>query len=706
MDVNIAFQLRQIRNKLNLKSAPWDNLPDDLLYLAFIPTGLSIYTKYPLKNNDILEFIGDAVLDLIIAQYLSSYHLNDYNCILAHFVSNKVLTCIMRQRFLCSPIVNVIEKACADRFESIIGAMYYYFYYLQNRDDAIYLIAQWYYNTFNIEVTLNNIIDNGKTNCSGDLKICNINRSLFLKFDYDPNINIDYSKEDEDYINVQKERLKLPSTLEKISNDFFMISLNSQALKNRNITNSVKILNQLQLKYGFNTNTMLIFLGTIVLKMLITNHIFDLIINGEIINSYQAHLIREKLTTSNVLLTLTYIYRRFDQEDMFSILGSLYYYLFNLQNDKFALQVINGWFIENWLPILKNPPLLNIPSKPSTEIFSTQSLNLNVIREQLDLNIEPLNRIPKDLLIISYNSKYQIDRALFYFIGVPLFELFQAQILSSYLKFPDIERPNLLTPTVIYDLMVQRNLCSNNISQHECLSRFIDMVGIIFYYFDYIEHLTTVVDLVSKWLTNIFDFETLINQYNNIPHKLCKSYRCNYPLVLKSINYNIDINLDRQTSITVNNFRQSLLLTPELMSVPDDLLALILSKNNLVNLNQYLERYQEKYGFTNSDIVLYLGQELSSLLITCDLYDLILDHTLSIDQAIQRRKAIDYYTNYVKLAKTSTLLKIYANRIPNLIWLIIGTFYYYLNNMQNNGEAFFIIRTWFIKTWPNRLAII
>ena len=66
MDINTKFKLVQIRNKLNLNVEPWIDIPDDLLYLAFIPNGSGLDTtmlinKYQLKDNDILEFIGDAV---------------------------------------------------------------------------------------------------------------------------------------------------------------------------------------------------------------------------------------------------------------------------------------------------------------------------------------------------------------------------------------------------------------------------------------------------------------------------------------------------------------------------------------------------------------------------------------------------------------------------------------------------------------------
>ena len=108
----------------------------ELLELAFI------HSSYGKPNNERLEFLGDAILDMVIADVLYSKIVDDEGSLSkkrATMVCEKNLSSIIKKLGLCKFIKfgnsfkGVPSNAvCADLFECIIGAIY-----LDNKNSLI-----------------------------------------------------------------------------------------------------------------------------------------------------------------------------------------------------------------------------------------------------------------------------------------------------------------------------------------------------------------------------------------------------------------------------------------------------------------------------------------------------------------------------------------------------------------------------------------
>lgn len=156
-----------IRDHFNLIGY-WEEMPDDLITLAITHHGKVsnvIQRKYKTHDGQSLEYYGDRVLYILMAQMFMTeiFGLNVSPSILtknqASFNSNKQFNNIMNYYGLCNRLVhmyygrgkklNVTDrkiKQCADMFESIVGAMYYYGLVIKN-DPMIYQeLYNWYKN--------------------------------------------------------------------------------------------------------------------------------------------------------------------------------------------------------------------------------------------------------------------------------------------------------------------------------------------------------------------------------------------------------------------------------------------------------------------------------------------------------------------------------------------------------------------------------
>lgn len=682
MDLNTKFKLVQIRNKLNLNVEPWTGVPDDLLYLALIPKGKvaqfnasNIWNTYKMNDNDLLEFIGDAVLDLVVAQTLSGYDINDYSSVLSHFVSNKTLTEFMERKYLCSSVFSVIDKACADRFEAIIGALYFHLYYIEKRDDAIFQIELWYLKLFDV------VMSNSKA------------------FTYNGNLNINLEDIQHSWDDLNQFPYKIP-------NDLLAI-----VFKQYKIVDNTGLTKSLINKYGFSSDKMFIFLGSKVMKMLVTNDIIDLIMDGTIRTAHEANTTRENLLSPNSIGTLTIINYGYNGISPYSILGSLYYYLYKLESHPNGLQMIDEWFVDNWLPVLTQPPLIHVPEVAFKGFTENSSLTVKSVRSNLGLNLEPWVRIPDNLIIISYDVRFQVKRDLFYFIGFRLFELIDANILAPYMKITSVERVSFIKPGIIYDTMIKRGLCTRETSQSECVTRFISIIGILFWYLDYVEHSYNSIELISGWVSDILNYQKLIFGYNSQPHPSCKGYEkhCNFPLKLKIVDLSIDINF-RHDWFKIAQLRDDLSLPVELQDIPDELLALPLSmmggnKKLSVNISNYTDLYNLKYGVNYMDMFMYIGIGVIKFIVSYGLYDLVLQRAMDNETANQLINDLTYYNNLAKLGTSIYKLKPYANGNKSFLTTVVGILYYYLSVLKQDQSAVFSVRQWLIRLYPHYLTV-
>lgn len=357
MDLSSLEQLSHIRNKLGLNISPWDTMPEDLLYLAFIPKGVPTTPVYNFKDNDMLEFIGDAILDVIVAQYLSQYYIGDYSCFLKQFVANTVLTCLMNKQSLCSPIVAVQNKACADRFEAIIGALYHHIYNSEYHHQSFETTAVWFNTNFNLNSTLQSIMSRGRSDCAGAIRSCSdktIDRAMI-----DLVVEIQLDPETTQSLTNLREHI---NPLQYVSigsdpDDFDVIALSSLPLDLLYLafyhnSRSHHELNQAFIrKYGFDNNRTFIFLGQKVFKLLITLDFFNLVEKGISIDARYAHEIREHIisrqTIHNVMNTNKFrdIFRtRMNDIDLwYCIVGVIYYYLYRVRSERYAMNIMKVW---------------------------------------------------------------------------------------------------------------------------------------------------------------------------------------------------------------------------------------------------------------------------------------------------------------------------------------------------------------------------
>jgi len=179
------LDMKKIRRKLNLTDEPYKFISDDLLSLAFISksgssqldsrTIAEYLDKYGRTDYEHFEFLGDAILELIVTQFLSE-HLPDKNPYYQSkyretIVQNIVLYCKMQAKNLCSSILapdNYPWKICADVHESIIGVIYYYLTSVIHRTDAFDLIYHWYIKTWDLKSTVDSVVLTGNISCTID----------------------------------------------------------------------------------------------------------------------------------------------------------------------------------------------------------------------------------------------------------------------------------------------------------------------------------------------------------------------------------------------------------------------------------------------------------------------------------------------------------------------------------------------------------
>jgi hypothetical protein len=143
-------RIAKIRTALKLDTDPWQDLPDDLIEIAFRPANViitkhlkkSLHEKYRMSNLEMLEFLGDAVLELATTQMLfDKYSGKEFLGVKmmsnqrSKLVRNTALFCLMQRLNLCGLTARTNRpykiKDCADILEAIIGAMYYYLYYIK-----------------------------------------------------------------------------------------------------------------------------------------------------------------------------------------------------------------------------------------------------------------------------------------------------------------------------------------------------------------------------------------------------------------------------------------------------------------------------------------------------------------------------------------------------------------------------------------------
>ena len=172
---NTLAQIDLVRQKFGLNVEPWSDLPDDLLIIALTKRGFPTISaeQYGFNDYETLEWLGDRVLELIATVAVFDklviprdprrfYILSKFR---QHVVRNTTLFCHMADQGLCSFLQadgsyqsNI--KDCADILESVIGALFYYLYYLQDDPTAFDQVSSWYRRQFPINEYLDSLKEN------------------------------------------------------------------------------------------------------------------------------------------------------------------------------------------------------------------------------------------------------------------------------------------------------------------------------------------------------------------------------------------------------------------------------------------------------------------------------------------------------------------------------------------------------------------
>ena len=133
-EVHLSFDVRSLRRTLNYTIKNANLFSEALSHRSY----LQIAGNETVPSNERLEFLGDAVLNLVVAEYLfrihASAHEGDLTKIRSRLVNRKALSVYAREldlgRFiLMSPNTSQIgakgmETILSDAFEAIIGAIY------------------------------------------------------------------------------------------------------------------------------------------------------------------------------------------------------------------------------------------------------------------------------------------------------------------------------------------------------------------------------------------------------------------------------------------------------------------------------------------------------------------------------------------------------------------------------------------------------
>jgi dsRNA-specific ribonuclease len=147
-----------------------EEIDEDLILLSIIApsqyvnknVSKKLIQKFKTSNNDQLELLGDAVLELIITDMLIDKGIiktGELSRIRSAIVRNISLICLMNDRHLCDLTKNV-TKSCADIFESLVGALYTHL--SQYNVNPIKIMTQWMSDVWRMDFIVNYMIQHPK----------------------------------------------------------------------------------------------------------------------------------------------------------------------------------------------------------------------------------------------------------------------------------------------------------------------------------------------------------------------------------------------------------------------------------------------------------------------------------------------------------------------------------------------------------------
>lgn len=178
-------RVNKIRENVGLIKGSLSKIPDELLILAFTPPGKEetlgswesiVIEKYNFKNSDYFEWLGDAVLELIVTDMIFEVRrttrmavgLRTAHEVRQQIVSNESIICMMRQKELFSFIPGWQDntKRIADAFEALLGAVYFYFTRIEPFNFIIREMIDWLMEFWQFRDIIFGVVKRQGTPCS------------------------------------------------------------------------------------------------------------------------------------------------------------------------------------------------------------------------------------------------------------------------------------------------------------------------------------------------------------------------------------------------------------------------------------------------------------------------------------------------------------------------------------------------------------
>ena len=217
-----TFPTQEIRQKLNLNSAPMNRIPDDFIRLLFtsetdLPTNfqMEMESKYNTRDYEAFEFVGDTVLSYIIVNIMIEMGLinspGNATRIKQEITRNSSLACLMQYLDLCQYRIRggyhyessgTEAKHCADVFESIIGGVFWYLEHQLLISNTSQILQTWLLKTWPIKECILNILQHGRFKCPSNIQHYQVSLSRSPQRKNQPIDIIYISDSDEDIIDV------------------------------------------------------------------------------------------------------------------------------------------------------------------------------------------------------------------------------------------------------------------------------------------------------------------------------------------------------------------------------------------------------------------------------------------------------------------------------------------------------------------------
>ncbi len=354
---NYQTLIKIIRENLNLTF----DLPDELVLVATlncydkIINLKNVLRNYGNHTNKSLAHIGDRVCQIVITNLVMKINNTCYDkqfTQIQQLVTNETFRCLINEKYLCDVVSGgkLQNKACPDLFESIIGAIYYWYGNILKQSNVIEFIEKWLIDTFNFDIIVRDWFNNHIKPCqSKQHHALNEPVDYFTKIykEYTLPSNFDYT------IIIFTEYFQLKQL--NVELDYFLFELLLLST-----SNNKKFYGQKMIKtsiVGCVTKDVLSILGKNSLKMINAHLYYDLMLTTQPLNyiypkidigdASKFHELFSKADTINCYLNvfddiIDFLGLFDDQINNFlCILGSLYYWAYFIKKIDPIQLVIN-----------------------------------------------------------------------------------------------------------------------------------------------------------------------------------------------------------------------------------------------------------------------------------------------------------------------------------------------------------------------------